>query len=160
MLFRSGILSALSRYAAETKEMQDTALKFASIAKCGQESDGMNLLILQKRLETVISEQSLMLDRVLADMENEMLNAQLKSLMEEKLSIQKQIDVLRQGETGLENQASYLQEMREVLEELPTELAEFDDVQIRRWTDQITVVSAEKIKIRLRDTRIELEQDF
>ena len=61
---QAGILSALSRYAAETKEMQDTALKFASIAKCGQESDGMNLLILQKRLETVTSEQSLMLDLV------------------------------------------------------------------------------------------------
>ena len=157
---QAGILSALSRYAAETKEMQDAALKFVSIAKCGKESDGMNLLILQKRLETVTSEQSLMLDRVLADMENEMLNAQLKSLMEEKLSIQKQIDILRQGENGLENQALCLQEMRAVLKELPTELAEFDDVQIRRWTDQITVVSAEKIRIRIRGTRIELEQDL
>ncbi len=157
---QTGILTALSQYAAKTKEMQDAALKFASIAKCGQESDGMNLLILQKRLETVTSEQSLMLDRVLSDMENEELNAQLKSLMEEKLSIQKQIDVLRQTEVGLENQASSLQEIKEILEELPTELAEFDDVQIRRWTDQITVVSAEKIKIRLRDTRIELEQDL
>jgi len=157
---QTGILTALSQYAAKTKEMQDAALKFASIAKCGQESDGMNLLILQKRLETVTSEQSLMLDRVLADMENEELNAQLKSLMEEKLSVQKQIDVLRQTEDGLENQASYLQEIRAVLEEFPMELAEFDDVQIRRWIDQITVVSAEKIKIRLRDTRIELEQDL
>jgi len=157
---QTGILTALSQYAAKTKEMQDAALKFASIAKCGQESDGMNLLILQKRLETVTSEQSLMLDRVLADMENETLNAQLKSLMEEKLSIQKQIDALRQSKDGLENQASCLQEIRAVLEELPTELAEFDDVQIRRWTDQITVINAEKIKIRLRDTRIELEQDL
>ena len=140
--------------------MQDAALKFASIAKCGKESDGINLLILQKRLETVTSEQSLMLDRVLSDMENETLNAQLKSLMEEKLSIQKQIDVLRQTEDGLENQTVCLQEMRAALEEFPMELVEFDDVQIRRWTDQITVVSTEKIRVRIRGARIELEQDL
>ena len=140
--------------------MQDAALKFVSIAKCGKESDGINLLILQKRLETVTSEQSLMLDRVLSDMENETLNAQLKSLMEEKLSIQKRIDVLRQTEDGLENQTVCLQEMRAALEEFPMELVEFDDVQIRRWTDQITVVSTEKIRVRIRGTRIELEQDL
>ena len=140
--------------------MQDAALKFASIAKCGQESDGMNLLILQKRLETVTSEQSLMLDRVLSDMGNETLNAQLKSLMEEKLSIQKRIDVLRQTEDGLENHTVCLQEMRAALEEFPMELVEFDDVQIRRWTDQITVVSTEKIRVRIRGARIELEQDL
>lgn len=157
---QAGILTGLSRYAAESKELRDTTFKLASLAKCGEESDGMNMLILQKRLETVASEQSLMLDRVLEDMENEVLNTQLKSLMEEKLSIQKQIDALRQNENGLGNQASCLQEMRAALEELPAELSKFDDIQIRRWTDQITVVNAEKIKIRLRDIRIELEQDL
>lgn len=101
-----------------------------------------------------------MLDKVLADMNNADLNAQLKALADEKQSLLEQIGVLQQETERQALQVSRQKELEEWLAQQPMVLTEYDDGVTRRLAERITVVDAETIRVKLRDADVEIEQNM
>ena len=119
---------------------------------------GSDLLTLRRRLDDLTAEQVLLLDKVLDDMDNPDLNAQLKSLAEEKQSILEKMATLQEKVEQQTLQASRQRELEEWLGRQPMAFTEYDDSVTRRLVAQITVVDAETIRVKLRDTDVEIDQ--
>ena len=119
---------------------------------------GSDLLALRQRLDELTAEQTLLLDKVLEDMDNSDLNAQLKALAEEKQGILEQMAALQEKVERQALQASRRQEMEEWLGQQPMTFTEYDDNVTRRLVERITVVDAETIQVKLRGTDVEIEQ--
>ena len=99
-----------------------------------------------------------MLDKVLEDMENEELNAQLKAIMEEKQAILGRLGAIQQDEEQRAGQEARLRELAEWLKQQKSEFAEYDDSITRRYVERITVVDAETIRIKFRYTNVEIDR--
>ena len=119
---------------------------------------GSDLLALHRRLDELTAEQALLLDKVLEDMDNLDLNAQLKILAEEKQSIMEQMAALQKKAERQTLQASRRRELEEWLGRQPMMFTEYDDGVTRRLVERITVVDAETIRVKLKDTDVEIEQ--
>lgn len=103
---------------------------------------------------------SQLLDKVLADMNNLELNAQLKAMADEKQGLLEQIGALQQEAERQTLQASRRKELEEWLAQQPMVLTEYDDGVTRRLVERIMVVDAETIRVKLRDTDLEIEQNM
>lgn len=91
-------------------------------------------------------------------MENPDLNARLKALAEEKQDIPEQMAVLQEKAERQDLQASRRRELDGWLAHQPMAFTEYDDSVTRRLVERITVVDAETIRVKLRDTDMEVEQ--
>ena len=103
------------------------------------------------------AEQALLLNQVLANMDDEILTAQLKALMDEKQAIQEQIMSAEQSQTHSAAQASRMAELREWMAHLEVN-TEYHDEQVRMTVEQITVVDAETIHIKFRYPGLEMDK--
>ena len=99
-----------------------------------------------------------MLDQILENMSSSELNAQLETVTAEKQSVLDQITACQQDEEQRAAQASRQREMEEWLDQQPMCFTEYDDTLTRRFVERITVVDAETIRVRIRDTDVEIEQ--
>ena len=153
------ILAALNQFGAIRAEVQESALELAERAM-GYGSEGGDMAALRQRLDELTAEQAVLLDKVLADMNNADLNAQLKVLADEKQYLLEQIGALQQETERQALQASRRKELEEWLAQQPMALTEYDDGVTRRLAERITVVDAETIRVKLRDTDVEIEQNM
>ena len=151
------IVAALNEYGAIRQEVQESAIELAGMAQ-DYGVGGSDLLALRRRLDVLTAEQTLLLDKVLEDMDNLDLNAQLKALAEEKQSILEQMAAIQEKAERQALQASRRRELEEWLEQKPMMFTEYDDGVTRRLAERITVVDAETIRVKLRDTDVEIEQ--
>ena len=126
------------------------------MAQRHDENGGMDLLALQQQLEFLAAEQALVVDKLLKDMNDSNLNAQLKALTEEKQTILDQIAGQQQDETQQAIQTSRMAEMQEFLAQQPMKFTEYDDEITRKLVERITVVDAETIQVKIRDTEVVL----
>ena len=99
-----------------------------------------------------------MLDKVLEDMENEELNAQLKAIAEEKQAILGRLGAIQQDEEQRAGQEARLMELAKWLNQQKSEFTEYDDTITRRYVERITVVDAEIIRIKFRYTDVEIDR--
>ena len=129
----------------------------AGFAWNGQETEGINLLTLRQRLKDVSAQQALLLDKVLADMDNPELNAQLKALMDEKQAVQDQIHTLELNEAHNANHASRMAELKEWMTRLQVN-SQYDDEQVRMAIDKIIVLDADTIQIKFKYPGLEVEK--
>ena len=156
----TAIVAALNRYGASRAEVIEDALAIAGIVQSRSGKDGVSLLALQDRLKELSAEQTVLLDRVLEDMDNAELNAQLKALAEEKQSILDQIAAYQQDEEQQALQASRQRERDEWLEQQDLKFMVYDDIITRRFVEKITVVDAETIRVKIQDADVEIEQSL
>ena len=91
-------------------------------------------------------------------MDNLELNAQLKTLAEEKQDILDQIAAHQQDEEQQAIRASRRRKMEEWLDQQPMCFTEYDDTLTRRFVERITVVDAETIQVKIRDIDVVIEQ--
>lgn len=91
---------------------QTSSSELAGLAWNGQEAAGASLLTLRQRLKDISAQQALLLDKVLGDMDNPELNAQLKTLVDEKQAVQEQINTLELNEVHNANHASRMPELK------------------------------------------------
>ena len=110
------------------------------------------------RVDFARTAQAALLDKALADMKNKELNAQLKVVLDEKQDILKRIAAQEQDEEQRAAQASRQREMEEWLNQQPLCFTEYDDTLTRRFVEQVTVVDAETIRVKIRDAGIEIER--
>lgn len=155
-LYRT-ILEALNEFAQAGSEVKTDMLDFTRLVWAGQETDGASLLSLKQRLNDITAEQALLLDQVLANMDDEILTAQLKTLMDEKQALQAQITSAEQSQTHSAAQASRMAELREWMAHLKVN-TEYHDEQVRMAVEQITVVDAETIHIKFRYPGLEMDK--
>ena len=117
----------------------------------------MSLLELRQRLDALTVEQADVLDKILENMNSSELNAQLETVTAEKQSILDQIAACQQDEEQQAAQVSRRQEMEEWLDRQPMCFTEYDDTLTRRFVERITVVDAETIQVKIRDTDVVIE---
>nr|WP_325257970.1 hypothetical protein [uncultured Oscillibacter sp.] len=149
----------------------DELLDLASIVQQGGSADGIDPLTLRNRLDALTAQQAELLDldaltaqqaelldKVLEDMENEELNAQLKAIMEEKQAILGRLGAIQQDEEQRAGQEARLRELAKRLKQQKSEFAEYDDSITRRYVERISVVDAETIRIKFRYTDVEIDR--
>jgi hypothetical protein len=90
-------------------------------------------------------------------MDDEILNARLKAMMDEKQALQERIADAEQSETHNAAQESRMAELREWMGKLEVN-QQYSDEQVRMAVERITVVDAETIRIRFRYPGAELEK--
>lgn len=151
------ILEALKEFALADSEVKEDVLNFTRLVWTGQEADGTSLISLKQRLGDITAEQALLLDRVLENMDDPDLNAQLKALMDEKQAVQEQIQAVEQEAAQSENRMSRMAELREWMTKLEVN-TEYNDQQVRMAVERITVVDAETIHIKFRYPGLEMDK--
>ena len=152
------ILEGINEFVQAGQGLGDELLDLASIVQQGGNADGINPLTLRNRLDALTAQQAQLLDKVLEDMENEELNAQLKAIMEEKQAILGRLGAIQQDEEQRAGQEARLRELAEWLKQQKSEFAEYDDSITRRYVERITVVDAETIRIKFRYTDVEIDR--
>ena len=156
----SAILAAMNEFAAIRQEVCPDVLAMAEEAKQALSQAGAKLLELKKHLEAVSREQSDLLDRLLENMGDAELNAQMKALMDEKESLKAQILDAQQMKVSFEEQAARHQQMWDSIMESSAGYTEFDDEFVRQIIQKITVEDAETIRIHFRDSEMVMEQEL
>lgn len=151
------ILEALNEFAQADGEVKEDVLNFTRLVWAGQEANGTSLISLKQRLGDITAEQALLLDRVLENMNDPDLNAQLKALMDEKQAVQEQIQAMEQEAAQSENRMSRMAELREWMAKLEVN-TEYNDEQVRMAVERITVVDAETIHIKFRYPGLEMDK--
>ena len=154
----SAIVATLNEFGAIRAEVKADVLELAELAQSGGKDGGESPLTLQARLKELSAEQAVLLDKALADMENKELNAQLKVVLDEKQDILERIAAQEQDEEQRAAQASRQREMEEWLDQQPLCFTGYDDTLTRRFVEQVTVVDAETIRVKIRDAGIEIER--
>ena len=152
------IVAALNEYGAIRAEIKADVLELAELARSGGEGGGTSLPELRRRLEALTTEQARLLDEILENMNSDELNAQLQALSDERQSVLDQIAACQQNEEQRAIQASRQREMEEWLDQQPMCFTEYDDTLTRRFVEQVTVVDADTIQVKIRDTDVEIEQ--
>lgn len=97
------------------------------------------------------------MDKVLENMDDTDLNAQLKAMMDEKQAVQDQIQTMEQETAQSENRMSRMAELREWMAQLEVNL-EYNDEQVRMAVEQITAVDVETIHIKFRYPGLEMDK--
>ena len=85
------------------------------------------------------------------------LNAQLKTLMDEKQIVQKQIQTMEQVAAHSESRMAHMAELREWMAQLEV-TTQYNDEQVRMAVEKITVVDAETIRIKFRYLGLETDK--
>ena len=132
-------------------------LTFTAMAWGGNTVGGVSLIDLRQKLKDITDQQALLLDQVLEHMDDEILNARLKAMMDEKQALQERIADAEQSETHNAAQESRMAELREWMAKLEVN-QQYSDEQVRMAVERITVVDAETIRIRFRYPGAELEK--
>lgn len=150
------IQEAINEFAQAGTEVKEDMLAFTAMA-WGGGTEGISLMDLRQKLKDITAQQALLLEQVLANMGDDILNAQLKAMMEEKQALQEQITAAEQSQTHNAALASRMEELRAWMERLEVNQA-YSDEQTRMAVERITVVDAETIRIRFRYPGTEMEK--
>ena len=153
----AAILEALNEFAQAGSEVKEDMVNFTRLVWAGQAADGASLISLKQRMSDISAEQALLLDKVLENMDDPDLNAQLKALMDEKQAVQEQIQTMEKETFQSENRMSRMAELREWMAQLEVN-PEYNDEQVRMAVEQITAVDAETIHIKFRYPGLEMDK--
>jgi DNA invertase Pin-like site-specific DNA recombinase len=154
------IIAALNEFGAIRDEIKTDFLELTELARSGGEGDGTSLPELRQRLDSLSAEQAVLLDEILENMDDPKLNARLKTLAEEKQDILGKIAACQQDEEQRAVQESRQREMEEWLDQQPMHFTEYEDTLVRKFVERITVVDAETILVKIRETDIEIKQQL
>ncbi len=152
------IVDAMNEYGAIRAEVKAGVLELAGLAQGCSESDGMSLLGLKQRLDALTAEQAVVLDEILKDMNNLGLNTRLKALAEEKQGILDQMQALEKDENQQAMRASRQREMEEWLDRQEMRFTEYEDSITCRFMEQIAVVDADTIQVKIKDVDVEIDR--
>lgn len=151
------IQEAINEFVQAGTEVKEDMLTFTAMAWGGNTVGGVSLINLRQKLKDITDQQALLLDQVLEHMDDEILNARLKAMMDEKQALQERIADAEQSETHNAAQESRMAELREWMAKLEVN-QQYSDEQVRMAVERITVVDAETIRIRFRYPGAELEK--
>ena len=152
------ILAVLNRAVKRNDEFHEDVLDFVRSAKCGSENDGMDLIAMEHRLEDLTEQQNVLLNKVLANMDDTTLTDQLKELVDEKQALTDAISAAKGAAIRKANQESRMDALTEFMHQNSQGFTQYDDEVVRKMVDRITVIDGETIRVKLRDSDVEIEQ--
>ena len=91
-------------------------------------------------------------------MDNPDLNARLSELVAEKKTVMEQLQELEQNMARDQHREARMEQMQKWISEFQLKLPEFADVLVRHTVGRVVAVDAETIRVRIRDTDVEIEQ--
>lgn len=94
----------------------------------------------------------------MGDMGNKELNAQLEAVTAEKQDILDQMQALEKDENQQTMRASRQREMEEWLDRQEMRFTEYEDSITRRFVEQITVVDADTIQVKIKDVDVVIDR--
>lgn len=97
-------------------------------------------------------------DQILGNMGNKELNAQLEAVTAEKQDILDQMQALEKDENQQAMRASRQREMEEWLDRQEMRFTEYEDSITRRFVEQITVVDADTIQVKIKDVDVVIDR--
>ena len=153
---QNGILDGLNQYAANREEIIESAMELALLAGGGDGTEGASLLDIRQKLEDLAVEENFLLEKVLEDMENPDLTAQLQKLTEEKKRLAEREEALQKEEQRKACRRAKQKELLEWMRTQPARFTAYDDTVIRKAAEKITVVNESVILIKIRDTEDEI----
>jgi hypothetical protein len=156
----SAILSAMNRLAADRQEIRDATMDLVQQAKSFCDRSGGQTAQLKQRLRDLTAQQDDLLERVLENMSDKDLTAQLKALATEKESLIAQIKDAQREAEDLEDETQRLDEIQACLTEHAAGFTEYDDALARQVIERITVQDTETILVKIRETDIEIKQQL
>ena len=109
-------------------------------------------------VKELTEQQNRLLDRVLANMADTTLTDQLKELADEKQALTDAISAAKADALRKANQESRVEEFREFIAQNSQGFTQYDEEVVRKMVERITVIDAETILVRLRDSDVEIEQ--
>ena len=125
---------------------------------CGSKGVSADPVQLQSRLNELTAKQTELLDRILEDMDHPDLNARLSELAAEKKTVMEQLQELEQNMARDQHREARMEQMQKWISEFQLKLPEFADVLVRHTVGRVVAVDAETIRVRIRDTDVEIEQ--
>ena len=128
------------------------------LAQSHSEADSVSPLELKQRLDALTAEQAVILDKILGDMGNKELNAQLEAVTAEKQDILDRMQALEKDENRQAMRASRQREMEEWLDRQEMRFTEYEDSITRRFVEQITVVDADTIQVKIKDVDVVIDR--
>ncbi len=152
------ILDGLNEFVQAGWGIGAEVLDIAGMVQQGGSSEEVDPLTLRGRLDALTVRQAELLDRVLENMDDPELTAQLKALAEEKQDILGRLGALQQDEEQRAGQEARRRELAEWLDRQETAFTEYEDVITRRYVEKVTVLDAETIRIKFRYTEIEIDR--
>ncbi len=154
----AAILAALNSMVMCQNEVVNTTEELISRAHTAKTSGSESLIGLQERLSDLIEQQKELLDKVLNDMGNKELNAQMELLMKERQNLEAQIQTLQTKKQQETAHQSELSELKDFIKSSSKGFTKYDDEITRRIIARITVLDAETIRVHFRSSDIETEQ--
>lgn len=152
------ILAVLNRAVKRNDEFHEDVLDFVRSAKYGSENDGMDLIAMERKLEDLTEQQNVLLNKVLANMDDITLTDQLKELVDEKQALTDAISAAKGAAIRKANQESRMDALTEFMHQNSQGFTQYDDEVVRKMADRITVIDSETIRVKLRDSDVEMEQ--
>lgn len=153
----TAILTVLNRIVDASDGLHDELTEMLRVIHA-PEGDGENLLELERELEELTTRQNMLLDQVLAHMDDLTLTEQLKTLLEEKQLVQTRLDAVKKEAVSRISEDSCMAEYAAYLEEHLNGFPHYDDEIVRKMIERVTVVDAETIRIKFRYSDLEFEQ--
>ena len=151
------IVAALNEFGAIRAKIKADVLELTELAQSGGEDGSMSFPELRRRLDALSAEQAALVDKILENMNSSELNTRLEAVTVEKQIVLNQITVCQQDEEQQAAQVSRQREMEGWLDQQPMCFTEYDDTLTRRFIAQITVMDAETIQVKIRDTDVVIE---
>ena len=142
----NAILNAINDY-ADTQRAKDIALQCAEEAIGECKHNGVNIAELRAQLESIKSQQDVLLDKILADMNDQSLLDKMQTLETEKQAVQAQIQAYEDAEKSRETDNSRSRELQKWLAEHPAGLREYDDQLVRKTVKEIRVLGKERMEV-------------
>ena len=143
---------------ADFAQVQRDAMMLAQSAQESQGTGGDSLLELRRRLQELSVEQESLLEQILDNMDDVELNARLKEVADEKQKVKNKIESLRQNEIYQAEREERLQAMWASIQEHAKGFQAYDDELTRLVVEKITVLDSNTIRIRFRDTDLEMDR--
>jgi len=154
----SAILSAVNDKAMGRNEISGTTVELIHSARSRQIENGESLMSLQSRLAEITAQQAELLDKVLENMDNLDLKAQLKELSDEKQNLLEHIQTMQADEQHKATQQSRLSDLEDFIRKNSNGFTKYDDEITSQEIEKITVVNAQMIRIKYRDSDVEIEK--
>ena len=91
-------------------------------------------------------------------MDDTTLTDQLKELVDEKQALTDAISAAKGAAIRKANQESRMDALTEFMRQNSQGFTQYDDEVVRKMVDRITVIDSETIRVKLRDSDVEMEQ--
>lgn len=156
----AAILRTVNRLAENKDDVANTLRQGIRTAFCGKVDEAADVVSIQRRLNDLEKEVTDLMDLVLkGDGSIEAYGDRFKEAADEQAALKARLRELELQQTAVENADARLQEVIDIIHNMPIRMYEYDDTLTSLIVKRVTVQSADSIKVYF-DCGVELEESL